>query len=117
MQFRFTDVPAASARWWLVITPGDTDVCDEDPGHDVDVTVSTTLATMTRVWRGDVPWTAVQKHGELDVAGPSALRRDLPSWFRLSTFAGVPRPQAGAVTRADRGAGRQPVREPVPSSP
>jgi DNA-binding HxlR family transcriptional regulator len=98
VQFRFTDVPRQAARWWLVITPGDTDVCDEDPGHEVDVTVSTTLSALTRVWRGDVPWTAAQKQGELAVAGPTALRRDLPTWFRLSTFAGVPRPQEATVT-------------------
>jgi DNA-binding HxlR family transcriptional regulator len=97
VRFVFTDVPAAASRWWLVIVPGDPDVCDEDPGHDVDATVTTTLAAMTRVWRGDLPWAEARRRGELDVSAPADVRRALPGWFRLSTFAAVPRGDGAPV--------------------
>ncbi len=98
VRFAFTDVPAAASRWWLVINAGDTDVCDEDPGHEVDLVVTTTLDTLTRVWRGDLPWGTAQHHGDLEVEGPSELRRQLPQWFRLATFAAVPRGEGASVT-------------------
>ncbi len=98
VRFAFTDVPASASRWWLVIAAGDTDVCDEDPGHEVDLVVTTTLDTLTRVWRGDLAWGTAQHGGDLEITGPSALRRQLPQWFRLATFAAVPRGEGASVT-------------------
>lgn len=98
VRFVFTDVRAAASRWWLVIAVGDTDVCDEDPGHEVDLVLTTTLDTMTRVWRGDLPWGTAQHRGDLEIEGPSELRRQLPQWFRLATFAAVPRGEGASVT-------------------
>lgn len=91
--FRFPDATVGSRDWWLVITPDDTDVCDVDPGHDVDLTVTAGLRVLTQVWRGDRTWSEVLRRGELQLAGPADLRRALPHWFTLSTFARVPRPE------------------------
>jgi len=94
LHFRFPEVRGAPGRWWLVITPKEVDVCDEDPGHEIDVTVTSSLRDLTRVWRGDLAWTEAVGQGRLDVAGPESLRRALPGWFSLSVFAGVPRGDA-----------------------
>jgi DNA-binding HxlR family transcriptional regulator len=98
VRFELTDVPAATGRWWLVLTPGDTDVCDDDPGHEVDVTVTSTLRDLTRWWRGDLAWGTALREGSVRLTGPTALTRRLPGWFRLSPFAAVPRAAQGAVT-------------------
>ena len=37
---------------------GEADVCDVDPGHDVDVTVTATLHTLTEIWLGGSPGTS-----------------------------------------------------------
>ena len=79
------------------MTEAETDVCDFDPGFDVAVTVSTSLRTMTEVWRGDLGWSDALRSGSLDVQGPETLRRTVPSWFTLSSFAGVPRPEPRLV--------------------
>jgi len=89
--FRFTDVPAKQRDWWLVVTDGDADVCDVDPGFPVSVSVETPLRRLTQVWRGDIRWADAVRDGSLAVQGPERLRRAIPSWFTLSAFARVPR--------------------------
>jgi DNA-binding HxlR family transcriptional regulator len=97
VEFVFSDAPPAQRRWWLVITSDDVDVCDDDPGFPVAVTVSTSLRRMIEIWRGDLTWAAALRAGALEVQGPRALRRAVPAWFTLSPFAAVPRPVRPAV--------------------
>ncbi|MFE9205863.1 winged helix-turn-helix transcriptional regulator [Micromonospora sp. NPDC007230] len=96
VQFRFHDVPADLRDWWLVITAGEADVCDVDPGHEVSVTVRASLRGLVQVWLGDLSWPEALRGGAVQVAGPEALRRALPRWFTLSEFAAVPRPTVRA---------------------
>ena len=51
--FEFADVAPGVARWWLVLTADDVDVCDDDPGDEPAALVQTSLRTLTEVWRGD----------------------------------------------------------------
>jgi DNA-binding HxlR family transcriptional regulator len=92
VQFSFPDVPPATRDWWLVIGGGETDVCDDDPGYPVAVTVTSSLRRLTEVWRGDVKWPEALRSGALAIGGPAGLRRALPGWFTLSDFAPVSRP-------------------------
>jgi DNA-binding HxlR family transcriptional regulator len=96
LHFRFTDVPAPTARWWLVVDADGVDVCDTDPGHQVTLAVATPLATLTDVWRGELAWPAAMRAG-LQVEGAAWARRALPRWLRLSAFASVPRPRRVAA--------------------
>jgi DNA-binding HxlR family transcriptional regulator len=91
----FPDVPAPHPRaWWLVIADGEADVCDDDPGHEVTVSLTADLRALVQVWRGDRTWTEALRADQLRVHGPEAVRRALPGWFTLSLFASVPRPPA-----------------------
>ncbi len=93
VQFRFSDVVRPTPRdWWLVITPDDVDVCDVDPGFEVAVSVASSLRPLVEVWRGDIRWTDALRSGQMELTGPRAMCRALPSWFKSSTFAEVPRP-------------------------
>lgn len=91
LHFTFPDVPAQSRHWWLVITAHDVDVCDTDPGHDIDLAVTVDLGDMIRLWRGDTSWSDVLRSGGMILDGPATLRRALPGWFRLPLFASIPR--------------------------
>jgi DNA-binding HxlR family transcriptional regulator len=91
--FRFPDAAPGIRDWWLVLHGGEADVCDDDPGHPVDVLVTADLRRMVAVWMGDLPWSAALRSGDVRLEGPAALRRALPAWFTLSTFAAVPRPR------------------------
>lgn len=91
VHFQFTDVTPRARRWWLVIMADDVDVCDTDPGHDVDLTVVADLRSMTQIWRGDNTWADALRSGSITMNGPAALRRALPTWFTPPGFASIPR--------------------------
>jgi DNA-binding HxlR family transcriptional regulator len=92
VHFDFPDAPRKVRRWWLVITDGEADVCDVDPGYDVTVGITASLRRMVEIWRGDLSWSEALRFGLIEVDGSLAIRRAVPTWFRLPPFASVPRP-------------------------
>jgi DNA-binding HxlR family transcriptional regulator len=95
LAFTFTDVEPKTRDWWIVVEPGGAvDLCDYDPGFDVDVAATSTLRTMTSIWRGDVSWRSALGDGSLVLSGTRSARDSFPHWLKLSAFAGVARPAA-----------------------
>ena len=92
VRFLFTDVSGKGREWWLVITTADVDACDFDPGYPVSATITSSLRTMVRIWRGDIDWNPALQSGTVEIFGPAHMRRAIPRWLKLSTFAAVPRP-------------------------
>ncbi len=92
LSFRFCDVEAKASRWWLCVDDGLVDLCDHDPGFDVDATVDTSLRTLTQVWRGDCTWREVLRTGDLTIHGRSIARRSVPEWLGQASIAAIPRP-------------------------
>ncbi|MDB5925117.1 MAG: HxlR family transcriptional regulator [Betaproteobacteria bacterium] len=88
--FDFPDAPKGMRRWWLVVDEGEVDLCFEDPGVEVDLSLSTSLRTMTRIWMGDLSLAQARTQGMLKVLGPARLVRCLGDWLGASTFAHVP---------------------------
>jgi DNA-binding HxlR family transcriptional regulator len=97
LHFVFTDVSREVRDWWIVITTGEVDVCDFDPGFDAHVTIDTGLRTLTRVWRGDLSWPDALRSDDMELHGSAPARRALPSWLKLSTMAQTPRPELVAA--------------------
>lgn len=76
------ELPAAPRKpYWLVIDNGAVDLCDVDPGREVDVTVAAHLRTLTQLWLGDVSYASAAREGRIVTSGPRALVRRLPAWF------------------------------------
>lgn len=107
--FIFGDVPAHQRDWWLIITPPEVDVCNDDPGYDVRLTVRTSLRTMVRVWRGDVGLSHVLRSGDLVLDGDYTARRAFPHWLLLSPFASTPRPDQVGVGAAQNSIAGGPI--------
>lgn len=98
VRFIFADQPDDRRHFWLVVTGGgDVDLCWKDPGHPVDLEVATDLGTLTEVWMGDRRLAEALRRGEVELRGPSTLRRSFPGWLGLSLFASVEPPAPGAV--------------------
>jgi DNA-binding HxlR family transcriptional regulator len=87
LQIRFDDVAASAARWWIVVANGEVDLCDYDPGHEVTVTLDTSLRTLTRLWRGEVAWPEAVRSGRVVLDGPTDARRQVPDWIGHSLLA------------------------------
>lgn len=94
VRFTFSDVAPAARQWWLVITAEGVDVCDDDPGYEVQVAVDTNLRALTRIWRGDLDWPRAVRAAEIVLTGHAWARGALPRWLKLSAFAATPRPYA-----------------------
>ena len=54
--FRLTGAPPKASSWWLMVADGGAEVCDFDPGYEVAATISTSLRTLSQIWRGDQSW-------------------------------------------------------------
>ena len=92
LRFTFRDVVGSGRDWWLVIKADGVDLCDFDPGGPVAGTVDAELRTLTELWRGDHQWAQVLRSGRLRLEGPAQVRRAVPRWLKLSSFAAEPRP-------------------------
>jgi DNA-binding HxlR family transcriptional regulator len=87
--FEFPDAKKGMKNWWLVVDSGEVDLCLEDPGHEVDVTLSSNLRTMTQIWMGDMSLVQARAKGLLKVSGAAKLVRGIGSWLGASPFANV----------------------------
>lgn len=93
VEIRFSDLSGPSSRFWLVLAPGEVDLCLKDPGHEVDLWLTAEIRALTAVWLGDASFESALRDGRIELQGPASLRRDFPSWLSLSLFAGVERPE------------------------
>lgn len=101
--FVLDDVPARAARWWLVAQGGGLDVCDADPGYEVDATVRSSLRTMVEIWRGDRSWQDAIRGSAVVLDGSVEVTSRIPGWIGGMTLAAVPRPGATADRAPDPG--------------
>jgi DNA-binding HxlR family transcriptional regulator/putative sterol carrier protein len=84
LHIRFTD---DRRRFWVVIESGVPSVCLADPGFDVDVTITSDVASLYQVWLGHLPVKNAIKTGRLQFTGPPAMTRRMPTVLQLSLVA------------------------------
>lgn len=88
IRFSYPDVPAAQRAWWLIVAPGkEVDLCSIDPGHDVDLYVSSDLKTMTAIWMGLDTVRKAVGDGRVELVGDKLLASSMQTWLGLSPFA------------------------------
>ncbi|MCD2144775.1 winged helix-turn-helix transcriptional regulator [Gordonia paraffinivorans] len=92
VQFVFSDVVGKARSWWLVVSGDEAQVCDFDPGYELDATVTTDLRTLTEIWRGDTDWRIALRENLVEIHAAAEIARDLPSWIGQGLTAEIPRP-------------------------
>jgi DNA-binding HxlR family transcriptional regulator len=87
IQFQYPE-QAKGRLWWLLVEPGqpEADLCNVDPGFDVDLYVSSDLRTMTAIWMGLDTVRAARTHDRLRLTGDAGLAADMQTWLGLSPF-------------------------------
>jgi DNA-binding HxlR family transcriptional regulator len=78
-------------KYWLVLEPGDASVCYTDPGFDIDAVLAADLATLYRMWEGEIELRDALRAGSIDLTGTRWVVRGLPDWLRLSPVAPIVR--------------------------
>ena len=73
--------------FWLVVEPGDASVCYADPGFEVDAVLRSDVATLFRMWEGEIELLDAVKAGTIDLRGPRWIVAGLPRWLQLSPVA------------------------------
>lgn len=86
MQFTFTDLEETPKRY-IIIQDDKREVCDENPGHEVDLFFRSTLRTLSEIWWGDIGLRGACNSGSLQVVGPSVYTKNLSKWFPISSVA------------------------------
>lgn len=86
IQFVYSDLPASSRTWWLVIEPhGEVDLCSVDPGFELDLCVTTDLRTMTAIWMGRT--TVREQLAKMSLVGDRRIAGRMHEWLGFSPFA------------------------------
>lgn len=91
IQFLYPELQSTHRNYWLVVESGDVDLCQTDPGFDIDLLVTSSLKTMTAIWMGLVRLDAEVRAGHVQLEGDPAIRRAMQQWLKLSVFAPVER--------------------------
>ncbi len=83
LEFRFVD---HSNRYWLVVEPAGTSICEYDPGFGVDAVVTTDLLTLHRVWNGREEFRDAMRAERIQLHGSTAIIRQLPEVLAIATL-------------------------------
>ena len=87
IHFRFSDARAGERVWWLVVEDGSADLCRDDPGHELDAVVESTVRALTEIWTGDSDPQGEIAAGRLRVAGGGRGGASVWRWLGRSMFA------------------------------
>lgn len=71
----------ATRCFWVVVSPGDVDLCMVDPAKPVDVVVGADLRALTEVWMGETTFDDAVGNGLIDLAGSPPLARAIGPWI------------------------------------
>ena len=98
IKFEFSDRPRLKKdnwwldEWWLVMTNGESDLCAQAPGFDVDLFVVSDLRTMTEVWMGYIPLEETLRTGAIELHGSRPLAETFERWWPLSVHTQIEAP-------------------------
>ena len=80
LQVRLRHQGAVQA-WWFLISPVGADLCDTDPGHEIDLYLESELKPLVDLWFGRRSMTSLRNEKLLRVMGRPALVRLLNRWL------------------------------------
>jgi DNA-binding HxlR family transcriptional regulator len=80
-------VDARPKHWWFVVKGQEADLCWDDPGFEVDISVYTSLLILVQIFIGDLPLSRARELGQIEMHGPKHLISGMSTWFPRSTYA------------------------------
>jgi len=83
LEFRFVD---HENRYWLLVEPSGTSICEYDPGFGIEAVITTDLFTLHRVWNGREEFRAALRADRIHLEGDRATVRQLPEVLSITTL-------------------------------
>lgn len=74
-------------RWWIAADRREVDLCDSDPGKDVDLYMRSDLQTLIDVWMGEREIRQALREEDIIVTGERPIADTIDRWFPLSPVA------------------------------
>lgn len=87
IQFQYPELAMKQQNWWLVVDSGDVDLCNFDPGFELDLLVRASLRSMTAIWMGLSRVRAEIDAGNVELSGDPSIAGAMQQWLGLSPFA------------------------------
>ncbi len=84
-----TDQPTNKRRWWFLNDDGRCQLCLHDPGHEIDLYLTSTTEDLIHVYLGDLPVSRALDNGRLEAIGSRNDIAHLPDWLNLSSLSKV----------------------------
>lgn len=81
-------------RWWIIAEGNSVDLCDHDPGKDVDLYIHAPLDVLLDIWMDSRSVESACSEELLTITGDAHLMRTASLWFPLSPVAQVDRASA-----------------------
>jgi DNA-binding HxlR family transcriptional regulator len=78
---------ARQKRWWFVVRKEEADLCWNDPGFEVDISLYSSLLTLVQIFTGDQSLLRACELGKVEIDGPNHLVKSMPAWFPRSKYA------------------------------
>lgn len=91
IQFLYPELAPPQRNYWLVVESGTVDLCNFDPGFEVDLLVTSSLKTMTSIWMGLTRLGSEVDAGRVRLDGDPAVSRAIHQALKLSPFAPIER--------------------------
>jgi len=83
VRFDYPTLKGGGSRNWLLIERGEAEICEKDPGGEEQLVVVVNDPVAFARWHlGEIRWGAALRSGAIEVRGPRALARALPTWHR-----------------------------------
>lgn len=76
-------------KWWLVADRSSVDLCNEDPGQEVDLYITSTMDAMAATWMGDISLTQQIKAKRIVFSGERQIANSAIRWFPRSRYADI----------------------------
>ena len=76
--------------WWVIANGEAVDLCPKDPGHQVAVYLTATLANLVTLWLGDLSVREAVEAKTVFLDGPRHLVNTAQDWMAQSPLVGVP---------------------------
>jgi len=88
IEFHFPELAADEGHYWLIVAPDQPiDLCSLDPGHDVDLLVTSDLRAMTSAWMGMSEFEVELGADRIRLDGDAHLATTFTRWIGRSGLA------------------------------